>query len=133
MPFKLLNSKIRLESKHRWGIFHHLKQGFKILLSVSVSLSFLPSAPAEDAPQLGHTVCGGAGPGGWPGGRAGGCCLQAQLNHDVSGTPAVCSCRVVPAGFAGAVGSITSLLASPPVPALGPGGWGEAPAQELPG
>lgn len=26
MLFKLLNNKIRLESKHHWGIFHHLKQ-----------------------------------------------------------------------------------------------------------
>lgn len=26
MLFKLPNNKIRLESKHHWGIFHHLKQ-----------------------------------------------------------------------------------------------------------
>lgn len=129
MPFKLLNSKIRLESKHGWGVFHHLKHGFNIFLPVSVSLSFLPSASAEGARSR-DTHCAGAL--GW--GRAGGCCLQAQLNQDVPGTPAVCSCRVMPADVAGAVGSITFLLASPPVPALGSGGGGmKPPSRELPG
>lgn len=66
MPFKLLHSKIRLESKHRWGIFHHLKQGFLSLLPVSISLSlplpslsFLPRDLQRGCPIAGRTLCPG--------------------------------------------------------------------------